>query len=99
MMMFKGVPHMLSTDPISFLLQLSAWSKGIRIASKLKSTKLQDVRPQWEEENVQAVTLQQGRCYFPCGEDDALPKERNIQVPDRCWSTGLHGSSHRVSSR
>lgn len=98
-MMYKDVSHIPNTNSISSLLQLLVWSKGIRITSKLKSTKLQDVGPQWEEENVQTVTLQQGRRYFPCGEDDALLKERNIQVPDRCWSTSLHGSCHRVSSR
>jgi len=97
--MYRDISDMLDTNPISFLLQLLDWSEGIRITSKLKSTKLQDVGPKWEEENVQTVTLKQGGRYFSCGEDDALLKERNIQVPDRCWSTGLHGSCHRVPSR
>lgn len=97
--MYKDVSHMLNTNPVSFLLQLLDWTKGLRITSTLKSTKLQDVRPKWEEENVQTLTLKQGGRYFPCGENDALLKERNIQVPDRCWSTSLHGSRHRVPSR
>lgn len=96
---YKDVSPMLNTSPVSFLLQLLDYSKAIRITSKLKSTKLQNVGPKWEEENVQTLTLKQGRCYFSCGEDDALLKERNIQVPDRCWSTSLHGRRHRVPSR
>lgn len=97
--MYKDVSHILNIGPLSFLLQLLVWSKGLRITSTLRSTKPQDVGPQREEENVQTVTLQQGRRYFPRGEDDALLEERNVQVPDRCRSTSLHGSCHRVSSR
>lgn len=96
---YKDASHVLNTNPISFLLQLFGWSSGLRITSKLKSTKQQDVGPKREEENVQTVALKQGRCYFPRGENDALLKERNVQVSDRCWSPSLHGSRHRVPSR
>lgn len=98
-MTYEDVFHMLNTNPLSVLLQLLDCSKGLRIASTLKSTKLRDVGPKREEENVQALALKQSGRHFPCGENDALLKERNIQVPDRCWSTSLHGSRHRVPSR
>lgn len=97
--MYKDLFHVLNTNPISVLLQPLDSSKGLRITSTLKSTELQDVGPKWEEENVQALALKQGGRYFPCGANDALLKKRNIQVPDRCWSTSLHGSRHRVPSR
>lgn len=71
----------------------------MRTTSKLRSTRLQDVGAEWEEENVQTVPLEQGWGDFPCGEDDALPEERDLQVPDRGWSTSVHGSCHRVPRR
>lgn len=69
------------------------WSEALR------STRLQDVGAEREEENVQAVPLEQGWGDFPRGEDDALPEKRDLQVPDRGGSARVHGSCHRVPRR
>lgn len=75
------------------------WSKALRTTRKSRSTRLQDVGEEREEENVEAVALQQGWGDFPCGEDDALPEERDLQVPHRGGSARVHGSCHRVPRR
>ena len=59
----------------------------------------QDVSQRRKKEGHQAVAFIQGRCHFPCGEDDEVPAHRHTQIPHRYGGTSLHGSSHRVPGR
>ncbi|KAK7817782.1 hypothetical protein U0070_018995, partial [Myodes glareolus] len=54
---------------------------GGQCISKLRGKLRQDIRPEWEEENVQAVPVSQGRCHLSSRLVDALPEKRGIQVP------------------
>lgn len=69
------------------------------MSSKLRAKLRQDVGPEWEEENVQAVAFSQGRGHLPRGEVDAVPEERDVQVPDQRGCSRLHGRGHRIPGR
>lgn len=100
------VPHRCSQNACrppfltlpSFLLSIVLVPGGLRV-SKLRGKLRQDVGPEREEENVQAVPFSQGRCHLPRGEADALSEERDVQVPDQRGCSRLHGGSHRVPGR
>lgn len=89
-------PHFLTLP--SFLLSIVLEPGGLRV-SKLRGKLRQDVGPEREEENVQAVPFSQGRCHLPRGEADAVPEERDVQIPDQRGCSRLHGGSHRVPGR
>lgn len=67
---------------------------GGHCVSKLRGKLRQDVGPEREEENVQAVPFSQGRCHLSSGEADALSEERDVQVPNQRGRPCLHGGSH-----
>lgn len=69
------------------------------MSSKLRAKLRQDVGPEREEENVQAVAFSQGRSHLPRGEADAVPEERDVQVPDQRGCSRLHGRGHRIPGR
>lgn len=93
----KCVPATVS-QPAFFPFQHCVVLGGHRV-SKLRGKLRQDVGPEWEEENVQAVPFSQGWGHLPSGETDALPEERDIQVPDQRGCSRVHGSGDRVPSR
>ncbi|KAB1271220.1 Core histone macro-H2A.2 [Camelus dromedarius] len=84
--------------PPSFLSSIDLVPGGHRV-SKLRGKLRQDVGPEREEENVQAVTFSQGWGHLPSGEADALPEERDVQVPNQRGCSRLHGRSHRIPGR
>ena len=80
-------------------LSSTVLAPGGHRVSKLRGKLQQDVGPEREEENVQAVPFGQGRRHLPGGEADALLEERDVQVPDQRGCSRVHGGGHRVPGR